>query len=155
MQFLHFGADASEPRLHADLSQARLLELLDDEATDHAMVAADLALVVGESSLLRPGRPFLEIGSLIPGRPPELVRAPAALVCVDAELGLRDLGEHPGGLAAVQAHVAESLRWWWPVRIDGTVYLRSAGGADVRRHPTLAYAAFEEEDFVEQVAKNP
>lgn len=155
MQFLLFSTDAAGPRLRADLTEARLLELLDDEATDHAMVGPDLALVVGESSLLRPGRPFLELGSMIPGRPPELVRAPAALVRVDAELGLRDLGDGPGGLAAVQAHVAETLRWWWPARIDGTVYLRSAGGADVRRHPTLAYAAFDEEDFVEQVAKNP
>lgn len=155
MEFLLFSAEATAPSLRSDLSQTRLLELLDDEATDHAMVGTDLALVVGESSLLRPGRPFLELGSLLPGRPSELVRAPAALVRVDADLGLRDLGDGPGGLAAVQAHVAETLRWWWPVRIGETVYLRSAGGADVRRHPTLAYAAFDEEDFVEQVAKNP
>jgi hypothetical protein len=129
-----------------------LLSAVEDTATDHAMIDADLALVTGDESLLRPGRPFLEVASLIPGRPPELVRAPAALVHLGSDLALRDLAERPGGVAAVEAHLATGLRWWWPVLIDGVVHLRDATGCVVKQHPALAYAVFTEDDFEDDFA---
>jgi hypothetical protein len=136
----------------SDLSNEALLSAVEDTATDHAMIDADLALVTGEESLLRPGRPFLEVDSLVPGRSPELVRAPAALVYLGPDLALRDLAERPGGIAAVEAHLATGLRWWWPVLIDGVVHLRDAGRREVKRHPALAYAVFTEDDFEDDLA---
>ena len=136
----------------SDLSNEALLSAVEDTATDHAMIDADLALVVGEESLLRPGRPFLEVASLVPGRPPELVRAPAALVYLGPDLALRNMAERPGGVAAVEAHLATGLRWWWPVLIDGVVHLRDTEGREVKQHPALAYAVFTEDDFEDNFA---
>jgi hypothetical protein len=137
------------------LSPTTLLQFVADTATDHALIADDLALVVGENSLHRPGQPFLEVASLIPGAQPELVRGPAAVVRVTDGLDLQDLEDRPGGIEVVRAHLAAATTWWWPVRIEGEIYLRDASGSRVRRHPVLAYATFSEDDFGEQVTKNP
>lgn len=155
MRFMMFAQPGEKPELRDDLDRDRLLTLLDDTATDHAMISNDLALVVGENSLLRPGRAFLEIDALLPGSSPELVRAPAALVRVGANLDLCDLGDGAESVEMIEAHLATGARWLWPVKIEGRIYLQTADGSDVRRHPALAYAVFEEADFVEQVTKNP
>ncbi len=155
MKFLVLRGPDDGVVVRDDASPGALLELVDDVATDHALIGPGIAVVTGESSLLRPGQPFLEIDSMVAGGRPELVRGPAAIVRIDDDAQLVDLGSDPQELERVEDHIRNGHRWWWPVTVEGRVYLSSRGGGVTKRHPSLRFAVFSDADFVGQVTKSP